>query len=79
MARDSFEQRDITPQMLTDNLMDLTVYTPGSSCHNNIPLLEEEGGSLMRAQSVYEIFHALRPHMSFFNNEILQFLIERKG
>ena len=33
----------------------------------------------MRAQSVRDIFHALRPHMSFFNYEILQFLIEGKG
>ena len=79
MARDSFEQRGITPQMLTDALLDLTVYKPGSSCCDIIPLLNEEGGTLMRAQSVRETFHALRPHMSFFNYEILQFLIERKG
>ena len=79
MARDSFEQRGITPQMLTDALLDLTVYKPGSSCRDIIPLLNEEGGTLMRARSVRETFHALRPHMSFFNYEILQFLIERKG
>ena len=78
-VRDSFERRGITPQMLTDTLLDLTVYQPGSSCHNIIPLLKEEGGTLMRAQSVRETFHALRPHMSFFNYEILQFLIEAKG
>ena len=78
-ARDSFEQRGITPQVLADTLMDLTVYKPGSSCHDIIPLLKEEGGTLMRAQSVHEIFHALRPHMSFFNYEILKFLIEGKG
>ena len=77
--RDSFERRGITPQMLTDTLLDLTVYQPGSSCHDIIPLLKEEGGTLMRAQSVRETFHALRPHMSFFNYEILQFLIEAKG
>ena len=79
MARDSFEQRGITPQMLTDTLLDLTVYKPGSSCHDIVPLLKEEGGALIRAQSVRETFHALRPHMSFFNYEILKFLIERKG
>ena len=36
--------------------MDLTVYKPGSSCHDIIPLLEEEGGSLTTAQSAREIF-----------------------
>ena len=77
-ARDSFEQRGISTLILADTLMDLTVYKPGSSCHDIIPLLEE-GGTLMRAQSVREIFRALRPHMSFFNYEILQFLIEGKG
>ena len=78
-ARDSFEHRAITPQILADTLKDLTIYKPGSSCHDIIPLLNQEGGTLMRAQSVREIFDALRPHMSFFNYEILQFLIEGKG
>jgi hypothetical protein len=78
-ARDSFEERDVRPQMLADTLMDLTVYKPGSSFHGIIPLLKEEDGTLVRAQSVREIFHALSPHMSFFNYEILQFLIEGKG
>ena len=73
-ARDSFEERGITPQVLADTLMDLTVYKPGSSCHDIIPLLKEEGGTLKRAQSVREIFHALRPHIGFFNYEILTFL-----
>ena len=78
-TKDSFEQRGITPQMLADALLDLTVYKPGSSSHDIIPLLKEDGGTLMRTQSVRETFHALRPHMSFFNYEILQFLIEAKG
>ena len=65
--------------MLADTLIDLMVYKPGSSCHDIIPPLKEESGTLIRAQSVHEIFYALRPHMSFFNYEILQFLIEGKG
>ena len=77
-ARDSFEERGIAPQVLADTLMDLTVYKPGSSCHDIIPLLKEDG-TLKRARSVREIFHALRPHMGFFNYEILKFLIEGKG
>ena len=78
-TKDSFEQRGVTPQMLADALLDLMVYKPGSSCHDIIPLLKEEGGALMKAQTIRETFHALRPHMSFFNYEILQFIIEAKG
>ena len=78
MARDSFEQRGITPQMLSDTLMDLTEYKPGSSCQDIVPLLKENG-TLTKAKSVRDTFHTLRPHMSFFNYEILKYLIERKG
>ena len=78
-ARDSFEQRGITPQTLASALLDLTVYKDPSASTCFIPLLKEKEETLMRAQSVHETFHALRPHMSFFNYEILQFLIEGKG
>ena len=78
-TKDSFEQRGVTPQMLADALLDLMVYKPGSSCHDIVPLLKEEGGALMKARTIRETFHALRPHMSFFNYEILQFIIEAKG
>ena len=33
----------------------------------------------MKAKSVHEIFDTLEPYMSFFNYEILEFLIEGKG
>ena len=78
-ARDSFEQRGITSQTLASALLDLTVYKDPSASSCFIPLLKEKEEALMRAQSVHETFHALRPHMSFFNYEILQFLIEGKG
>ena len=78
-ARDSFEQRGITPQTLASALLDLTVYKDPSASSCFIPLLKEKEEVLKRAQSVHETFDALRPHMSFFNYEILQFLIEGKG
>ena len=78
-ARDSFEQRGITPQTLASALLDLTVYKDPSASSCFIPLLKEKEEALKRAQSVHETFDALRPHMSFFNYEILQFLIEGKG
>ena len=76
-ARDSFAQRGISPQDLANILLDLMVYKPSSS--SSIPLLKEKHETLMIAQSVHETFNTLRPHMSFFNYEILQFLIEGRG
>ena len=76
-TRDSFAHRGVTPQDLAFVLLDLMVYKPTSG--TTIPLLKEKEDILMRAQSVHEIFNALRPHMSFYNYEILQFLIEGKG
>ena len=76
-ARDSFTRRGITPQDLAYVLLDLMAYKPSS--RTSIPLLEQEKNALMTAQSVQETFNVLRPHMSFFNYEILQFLIQGKG
>ena len=76
-TRDSFAHRGVTPQDLAYVLLDLMVYKPTSA--TTIPLLKEKEDNLMRAQSVHEIFNTLRPHMSFYNYEILQFLIEGKG
>ena len=78
-ARDSFEQRGITPQTLASALLDLTVYKDPSASSCFISLLKDKEEALKRAQSVHETFDVLRPHMSFFNYEILQFLIEGKG
>ena len=54
------------------------VYKPTSNSAS-IPLLKEEEEILIKAQSVHDTFNALRPHMSFYNYEILQFLIQGKG
>ena len=78
-ARDSFEQRSITPQTLASALLDLTVYKDPSASSCFISLLKDKEEALKRAQSVHETFDVLRSHMSFFNYEILQFLIEGKG
>ncbi len=77
-ARESFEKRGITPQVLAYVLLDLVVYRPSSSSAS-IPLLKGDEEILMKAQSVHDTFNALRPHMSFYNYEILQFLIQGKG
>jgi Ran GTPase-activating protein (RanGAP) involved in mRNA processing and transport len=76
-ARDSFARRGITPQDLAHVLLDLLVYKPTSS--TSIPLLQNKEETLMKAQSVHDTFNTLRPYMSFYNYELLQFLIEGKG
>ena len=75
-VRDSFEQRDITPQTLASALLDLTIREDEN---RNILHLREKEEELMNAKSVHDILNIIRPHMNFFNHEILQFLIQVKG
>ena len=78
-VRDSFEQRGIRPLTLASALLDLTISEESSNGNSGIPLLKQKEEALMSAKSVHDIFHVLRPHMNFFNYEILQFLIKGKG
>ena len=78
-VRDSFEQRDIKPRTLASALLDLTINEDLSDGNSGIPLLKEKEEALMSAKSVHDTFDVLRPHMNFFNYEILQFLIKGKG
>ena len=78
-VRDSFEQRDIKPLTLASALLDLTISEESSNGSISIPFFKEKEGALMSAKSVHDIFHVLRPHMNFFNYEVLQFLIKGKG
>ena len=78
-VRDSFEQRDIKPRTLASALLDLTINEDLSNGNSGIPLLKEKEEALMSAKSVHDTFDVLRPHMNFFNYEILQFLIKGKG
>ena len=78
-VRDSFEQRDIKPRTLASALLDLTINEDLSDGNSGIPLLKEKAEALMSAKSVHDTFDVLRPHMNFFNYEILQFLIKGKG
>ena len=72
----SFKQQNVEPQLLTSAVLVLTEYDDPAV---GKPLLEREKEALMKAQSVDHIFHVLRPHMTFFNYEILEFLIEEMG
>ena len=73
---DSFKSQCIDTQSLVTGILALTEYEDSSV---GKPLLEHEKDSLMKAKTVDQIFHILRPHMTFFNYETLEFLVDRKG
>ena len=73
---DSFNGQDIDVKSLVTGILALTEYEDSSV---GKPLLEHEKDSLMKAKDIDQIFHILRPHMSFFNYETLEFLVDKKG
>ena len=72
----SFKEQNVEPTLLISAVLALTEHNDPAI---GKPLLEREREALMKAQSVDHIFHVLRPHMTFFNYEILEFLIEVMG
>ena len=73
---ESFKQKGINPRSLITGVLAVTEYEDPSV---GKPLLEQEKETLAKAQNVDVIFDVLRPHMTFFNYEILEFLIETRG
>ena len=72
----SLKHQGIDPRQLATAILALTEYDdPGIGK----PLLERDKEALMKAQTVDHTFDVLRPHMTFFNYEILEFLIEQMG
>ena len=72
----SFKHQGIKPRLLASTILALTEYDDYSI---GKPLLEKDKDALMRAQTIDDIFDVLRPHMTFFNYELLEFLIEEVG
>ena len=72
----SFKEQNVEHTLLISAVLALTEYDDPAI---GKPLLEREREALMKAQSVDHIFHILRPHMTFFNYEMLEFLIEEMG
>ena len=73
---ESFKHQGISPRSLITGVLAVTEYEDPSV---GKPLLEREKEMLAKAQNVDVIFDILRPHMTFFNYEILEFLIETRG
>ena len=72
----SFQNQGIHPRKLASSVLALTEYEDPAVGN---PLLERHKEALMKAQTVDHTFDVLRPHMTFFNYEILEFLIEEMG
>ena len=72
----SFQRQSIDPRKLATAILVLTEYDDPAI---GKPLLERDKENLMKAQTVDHTFDILRPHMTFFNYEILEFLIEEMG
>ena len=72
----SFQHQGIDPRRLASTVFALTEYDDPII---GKPLLERDKEALMKAQTVDHTFDVLRPHMTFFNYEILEFLIEEMG
>ena len=72
----SFERQAINPRSLISEILAITENDDPSI---GKPLLKREKEALSNAQNIDAIFSILRPHMSFFKYEILEFVIETLG
>jgi hypothetical protein len=72
----SFKDRDIDPQDISSCILALTEHDDPAI---GKPLLEKQKEDLNSAQNVNRVFDIVRPHMTFFNYEILEFVILKKG
>ena len=72
----SFQHQGIDPRKLATAILVLTEYDDPAI---GKPLLERDKEALLKAQTIDHTFDILRPHMTFFNYEILEFLIEEMG
>ena len=73
---ESFHRQGLRPKQLISAVLGLTEYDDPSI---GKPLLKREKKKLANAQNIHAVFDILRSHMTFFNYEILGFLIERLG
>ena len=71
----SFKCQGIDPDDIISCILEVTEHDPAISK----PLLERQKEELKRAKNVNLIFDIVRPHMTFFNHEILEFIIEEIG
>lgn len=77
--RKSLEKCNITPKELADVLMDVRGYLPLTKNSKHSSLLEDRYGELRRAEDIAGVFQILRDYTSFFNYDLIAFIVEMLG
>ena len=72
----SFKRQGIDPDDITSCILAITEYDDPAI---GKPLLEKQKEKFEGEQNINRIFNIVRPHMTFFNHEILKFVIEKIG
>ena len=76
-VRKSLEGRNVTPEQLAHDLMDLRVYT---HLHDESqPMFGDRYKELKSAKNIGEIFEILRDYGSFFSHKIIKFIVKKLG
>ena len=76
--RASLKQQGITPAQLAEKLMDLEGFLPLREGVKR-RLLEDRFSEISKATSIDEIFRVLREYCSFYNHEIVEYIVEELG
>ena len=76
--RSSLKQQGITPAQLVEKLMDLAGFLPLREGVKR-QLLENRTSEFSKARSIEEIFHILKEYCSFYNHEIIKYIVEELG
>ena len=77
--RKSLMKRNITPKELADVLMDLRGYQPLTKSSKQSSLLEERYDELRGAEDISRVFKILSDYSSFFNYDLIAFIVEILG
>jgi hypothetical protein len=76
--RASLKQQGITPAQLAEKLMDLEGFLPLREGAKR-RLLENRVSEFSEARSIEEIFRILKEYCSFYNHEIIEYIVEELG
>ena len=77
--RKSLEKCNIAPKELADLLMDVRGCLPLTKHSKHCGLLEDRYDELRRAEDITGVFEILRDYSSFFNHDLVAFIIEVVG
>ena len=73
----SLENQDVSARQLAVTLLALGAYEPVMMKEQS--LLEDHEDELYKASTIPDIYRIIRPYMSFFNPELLHYIIETCG